>query len=120
MEKMIELTTPIKGHGRTYSQVKLREPTARDYIELGEPQQLIWAPNRAMTQSDNDVTISAYLHRCIREPNADIVLAQVTLADAMRIRKGLLDFFTEANRIAEEGLISESPEISADAATPSS
>lgn len=101
MEKTVDLTRPIKGHGaKMFTQVVLKEPTARDFIELGQPRSPVYGPNGAFTMSDNDQVIAAYMQRCIREPVADIVLAQVTLADCMRLREALLDFFTAAREAA--------------------
>jgi hypothetical protein len=117
-DKNVDLTAPIKGHGnRMFSMVRIREPTARDFLELGSPQAPIYGPNGTFTMADNDQTIAAYLQRCIREPVADIVLSQVSLADVMRIREALLDFFTDARKIAR-GSGEPSPETSADAPTP--
>jgi hypothetical protein len=100
-EKLIDLTVPIKGHGgKLFAQVKLREPTARDFIELGLPQSPVYGPNQTFTMADNDQIIAAYLQRCIREPIADIVFGQITLADAIRLREGLLDFFIAARAAA--------------------
>ena len=99
-EKTIVLARPIQGHGRTHDSVRLREPTAREFFELGQPQSPVYAKS-AFTMSDNDTTIAEYVRRCIVEPVADVVLAQVSLADSMRIREAVLDFFTEASQTAK-------------------
>lgn len=37
MSTVIRLTTPIEAHGQTISEIELREPTAKDVIEIGYP-----------------------------------------------------------------------------------
>jgi hypothetical protein len=95
-ETAVDLSGPIQGHGKSYNQVVVREPTARDFIELGQPEYVIFGPNNQATQHEDNGIIEQYLRRCIREPNADIVFAQINLRDAIALRTALLGFFIAA------------------------
>lgn len=120
--KSIKLTKPIQGHGRMFEAVTLREPTAREYLELGEPQSPVYRGQTVM-MADNDATIAQYIERCIVEPNALLVVGQATLADIIKLREAVLGFFTEARALLKVDLARDPPlsdAISAAAATPSS
>jgi hypothetical protein len=96
--KAIPLTTPITGHNGPISKVVVKEPTGRDYFALGEPS--VWARNPDGTSYvvENTEVLEKYIERCIVEPNDPLILSQLGLADAMRVREAVLDFFGAARR----------------------
>jgi hypothetical protein len=96
IEKTITLTSPFPGHGGTATTVKLREPKARDYLELGEPRSVMQSPDGAAVFVDNDLMIKAYVERCIVEPDPLLVVNNTSLADMIAIREAVLGFFTTA------------------------
>jgi hypothetical protein len=93
-QKVIELLDPIIGHSGPIKTVVMREPKAADFFELGDP--IAFARSGDMVYSaDKEAVIKAYVDRCVVEPNA-LLLEQLSLADAMRVRDAVVDFFSDA------------------------
>ena len=92
----VSLETPITSHNGPVTQVTIREPNGRDYIELGEPAVFAQTASKTAVLAENDTAIKGYIQRCITEPNADIVMAQVGLTDMMKIKQEILGFFQAA------------------------
>ena len=93
--KSIDLLTPLLDHSGPVRQVVLREPRAADFFELGDP--VAWARSGDMVYSaDKDAVVKAYIDRCVVEPKNTLLLEQLSLADAMRLRDAVIDFFTDA------------------------
>jgi hypothetical protein len=92
----ITLAKPLTGHGKTVTTVEVREPTGREFLELGEPRSLVKAAGGALVFADNDSAIQSYVEKCI-EGDALLVIGQASLVDMMKIKKAVLDFFTAAN-----------------------
>lgn len=94
----IPLAAPIVGHNGPIAQVVVKEPTGRDYFTLGEPS--VWARNADGTSYvvENTEVLEKYIERCIAEPTDPLLLSQLGLADAMKIREAVLDFFGAARQ----------------------
>jgi hypothetical protein len=103
--RTLKLLQPIKAPEGDTLEVTLREPTAEEFFELGEPRSTVWSgdPTTAklktagqtleMKTVENGVALKKYMERCIVKPNFLLVMAQVSLADAMRIKEEFLLFF---------------------------
>jgi phage FluMu protein gp41 len=102
-EKTVTLVKPLTGHNKQHAEVTLREPTAGDYLALGEPRSVVKAPDGSLIFADNDAVIANYVRRCIVAPIPDLVIGQACLADMMKIREAVLDFFAEAKTTAAAG-----------------
>jgi len=98
--KIIPLSTPIQGHTGPISQVLVKEPTGRDYMALGEPS--IWARNADGTSYviEHTEVIEKYIERCLADPKDPLLLSQLGLADAMKVKDAVLDFFGAARKAA--------------------
>jgi Phage tail assembly chaperone proteins, E, or 41 or 14 len=92
----IKLMHPFPGHGGEVTEVVLRPPTARDYLELGEP--VIYAStNKDMfVHAENDGAVKAYIERCIQRPDLLLALSQLSLEDTMAVKREVLRFFADA------------------------
>jgi Phage tail assembly chaperone proteins, E, or 41 or 14 len=98
----IKLLDPIMGHGGDVKEIVLREPTYREVMQFGEP----WArgysrDNQVVYQAENIETIRSYIEACFvpnaSGPQADVTLIEsLSLADTLRVKDAVLDFFTSA------------------------
>jgi hypothetical protein len=93
-EKTITLSTPITVHGGVTTQVVVREPKGKDYIELGHPTTLVRTKN-GVAEVQNDDVIAAYINRCV-DVDPLLLVQQASLKDAMAIKDAVLDFFIGA------------------------
>lgn len=91
----IELTTPIVGHSGPITKVVLRAPLAGDFFLLGEPFAYAASKEGLVYSAENAEVVRGYIERLLIEPNA-LLLANVSLKDAMRIKAVLMDFFSDA------------------------
>lgn len=94
----IDLASPIMGHGEPISRVVIKEPTGRDYFALGEPAVGARNPDGTTYWVENVEVIEKYIEACVSEPSSGILLGQLCLADAMRVKDAVLDFFGAARR----------------------
>lgn len=97
IDATVPLDKPIEGHGgKMHSTVSLRKPRPREYLRHGEPTSYARTAEKVTVAAENDAAIAAYIELCIVEPEPAIVLAACTLADTMRIKDAVLDFFYKA------------------------
>lgn len=101
----VKLCHPFPGHGGSVTEVVLREPTAEEFFELGEPRTTIFAADPTTThlktasqtvemkQVDNGPAIKKYLEKCVKSPDALLLFTSLSLADAMQVKESLLSFF---------------------------
>lgn len=97
--KTIQLTTPLVTHEGPVSAIELREPKARDFFTLGEPYSWVRPEGGQPVPVMIPETMLAYVERCMVKPGAEM-LAQVSLADALRLEDAIADFFGDARRAA--------------------
>lgn len=94
--KSIKLEKPIVLHGKTTSELELREPPGGLYIKLGDPRLLVFNPSGSGYWIEQLDVIKAYLDALVvHELGADVVTL-LSLADAMTLKEALFDFFTSA------------------------
>lgn len=93
-EITIDLTEPLDlGGGAAARRVRLREPKAREYLKIGEPILYQRLPDGAVAQIDNDAAIAAYVQALVIEPDIPALIGNLSLADSIRVKDALLDFF---------------------------
>lgn len=94
----VELSEAIIGHTGPVSRVVIKEPTAGDYFALGEPS--VWGRGADGNSFivENVEVVEGYVSRCVQEPNDPLILNQMSLADAMKVKDAVLGFFGEARR----------------------
>lgn len=92
----IDLKHPFAGHGGMVNKVTLREPTGRDFVELGEPSVLTRTANGTLVSVENDAAVRGYIERCVVEPDVLLTLAATSLVDMIAIKRAVLNFFLDA------------------------
>lgn len=96
-EITIKLLKPLDiGGDVKIDEVVLREPTAREYFEIGEPIQYQRTADKAVVGIEMDDAISAYIKRLVIKPDIPAQVGNLSLPDAIRVKDGLLDFFRES------------------------
>ena len=97
--------------GGEVSEVILREPTLGDFMAFGEPVSFVQRGD-SLYSVENDAAIRSYLEACVLEPKTSAYLRNLGLADAMRVKEALLDFFATARRRLRPPAPSSSPSTS--------
>lgn len=92
---VIELVEPIEAHEKLVRQVILREPRAADYFALGDPFVIGSNPDGTMFEVVNEPVVKGYIDRLAESPNAAL-LNTLGVADAINVRRAVLDFFYTA------------------------
>jgi hypothetical protein len=105
----IELLEPKLGG--EVSRVVLRPPTADEFWRLGEPVRFVSTGSSIYQVEDPDI-IRAYLDILVVEPNIKAHTKHLGLADAMRVREALFDFFEAARGKMQPAAPSSSPSTS--------
>jgi hypothetical protein len=86
----IPLEKPIIGHQGQITHIRLREPTFKDFVELGDPTTLVVTQHAVFPQDDMAI-IRSYIERLASVDTG--VLGTATFRDAMAMRDALKDFF---------------------------
>ncbi len=97
----IDLLNPLDiGGGRTASRVVLREPRMREYARFGEPISYVPDAEGRDIPVENDEAIEKYLGALVIEPDSPILLLNLRLVDAIRVKEALLSFFVDCRERA--------------------
>lgn len=96
----VPLVKPIVTHEGNVTEIILREPKGRDFLELGEPWVWTKGPGGESVSTPVPDVIAAYVERCVDASVPSLILGQLGLSDGMRVRQALLDFFPAAVRAA--------------------
>lgn len=91
----IDLADPLVGHSGPQSVVTLREPTAGDYFDLGEPAVVARNADGTLYTVENDAAIRAYIQRCIVDADP-LVLEGSSLRNGLLVKAAVLNFFSAA------------------------
>lgn len=120
----IKLREPLVGHGGQVTELIVKEPKGRDFLELGEPHSYARAGKDGLVvHTENDAAVQGYFERCVGTakgpkdlPLADpiLILDQLCLADAIAVKEAILSFFMDA-RLAFSAAPSNSSSSSAGA-----
>lgn len=92
----IKLIRPIEHHGQTINSITLKEPTGGLYAKLGNPRLIVYNKDGSGYHVERDDAIEKYLDASIDHQDGSILLRLMSLADVMRVKAALLDFFTDA------------------------
>ena len=87
---VIPLEKPMTGHQGQFSELRMRPPTFKDFMEFGDPTTLIVSSGAMIPQDDFNI-IKAYI---VRLSGVDeLILAPATIRDARAMRDAVKDFF---------------------------
>lgn len=92
----ITLAAPIEGHDGKISQVTLREPKYLDVVTLGEPSAYARSEGGMLFQAERDGVVQSYIERLLVEPKDHQLLTQLGLADTLKLKQAVFDFFAAA------------------------
>lgn len=96
----VNLPDPVETHQGMVSIAEFREPTARDLMALGDPQQVMRTSDGGGAVLDRDEVLLAYMERLIQAPLNPVLIGSTTLANGFAMRSELLSFFGEARERA--------------------
>lgn len=94
-----DLTKPIVTHEGSVTTVTVREPTGREYLELGEPYTWQRPVGGDPVMIEVPGVLQAYAEKCLVKPGPEF-MAQIGLADMMRLKDALTGFFAAAQKAA--------------------
>jgi len=101
----IQLLEPIEGPGTSkenptiqISQVVMRAPKFADVMALGEPAAFARSEGGMIFQAEKDDVVAGYINRLVIEPKDPQLLNQLGLADSLRLREQVFDFFKAARQ----------------------
>ena len=102
MAKQIRIPVPegIIGHGRTHTEVVLREPTFREYMDIGDVVEHVSYPNGMRLATINNATVDSYFKACLVDPKDPLVVEQGGLALAREVREAIVGFIHGESRVA--------------------
>ncbi|TWD54545.1 hypothetical protein FB480_103457 [Agrobacterium vitis] len=101
-EISIDLLNPITGLPNpdgtptTITRVVLRAPRLREYAAIGDLDSYAKTADGAIYMTENDGVFDRYISALAQEPNNPALLKNISLADAMRLKDALRDFFTKS------------------------
>lgn len=91
----VDLPDPVETVGGMVTVAEFREPVARDFMALGEPIHFVRADGGVMVIEKEDV-IAGYMERLLKPPLDPVALGGMSLANALKCRSAVLDFFDAA------------------------
>lgn len=92
----IKLSKPLITHEGDLHSLEITEPRGLDYLRLGEPVTYGQNPDGAVFIVENEDVIQRYVEVCVPITVNSIILDQIGLEDAMKIKAAVLDFFRAA------------------------
>jgi hypothetical protein len=95
----VHLTKPIVTHHGDTVSIELREPTGREFLEIGEPFTWQRPVGGEPVMIEVPGVLQAYAERCLTRPGPEFMV-QLGLADMMRVKDALTGFFGDAQRAA--------------------
>ena len=93
--RVVALEKPYEGHHGMITEIRMRPPTFKDFIELGDPTVLIVVA-RGMVPQEDLATIAKYIARLGGGDTARLE-TNGTLRDAMALRDAVKSFFDRAS-----------------------
>ncbi len=117
--KTIPLSRTYDAFGAAFAAITLREPTFEDLFALGEVQE--WQPvpggvDGQLMLITHDDRIRAYAERLAGKDAGKLPL--LALADAVKVKGAIIDFFAEARKSDEPPTTSPSDTGSASTSSP--
>jgi hypothetical protein len=96
-DKVIKLSRRYEAHGAAFDEVHIRQPKLRDLLAIGDPIEAQPNNDGGRMLVEYQDRIEAYASRLIQKPGYETV-QDLDLADAMRIKDAILDFFSDARK----------------------
>ena len=81
------------GHGAAIQNVVLREPTYAEYLEFGEPTQIVFLGEGRYIVNELPTVIQEYVKVCLIEPKQPLLLEAGGMKLARAVKDSVLSFF---------------------------
>jgi hypothetical protein len=99
--KTITLEKPVSLFGAQISEVRIKEPTGLQYLQLGDPRMPVSMGDGGGYWIEQPKIIQDYLDRILdhgdgKTKDGGSLIALLSFADARAIKKALFDFFRPA------------------------
>jgi hypothetical protein len=95
--KSMKLLTPVELHGKTYSELSFKEPSADQFLDLGDTHSLIKLEGgENYMQVENPKVLRSYTEASVQGEHGPVLLRLLSLADAKAARELVMSFFTDA------------------------
>lgn len=93
----IDLLDPLTGHKGPVKTITIREPKGKEFLAFGDPYIVARQPDGTLYPVEDGGAIARYIEACVDlDP---LLLDQLGLADAIRVKETVLGFFTDARSI---------------------
>lgn len=110
-EITIHLRKPL--YNGTVTEVRLREPTAAEYIEIGDINQYGRSPDGSIYEIEVDGVARRYFERLITYPMLPQA-RQLSLVDAMAVKDAIVGFFDAARQESQSPATSLAPQTTSE------
>lgn len=91
----ISLSKRYRTSGGDLDRITFRDPNFTDYMELGEPIAQGWMEGGVLVQNVNFDAVRAYAEKLVQAPWDAVLLGQLAITDAKKIRDMVVGFFIE-------------------------
>ena len=95
--KTIHLEKPFVLFDKQVTELEIKEPTGRQYADIGEPFVYIRNADGAVYSVEQTDVIKSFLDVCIAHDSGAHILGLLSLIDFKKVKRALLDFFTDAD-----------------------
>lgn len=92
----IELAQPLAGHHGEISALVLRAPTWSDVMGVGSPYTIHRDKEDKPFLVYDEAAIAHYAEACLVEPRDPLLVQGLCLADTLKVREAVVDFFLAA------------------------
>jgi hypothetical protein len=92
----IKLINPITGHEGQIAEIVLRAPKYSDVMALGEPTTYARSEGGMIYTAERDGVVQSYIERLLVEPKDTGLLAQLSIADTLKLKDTVSGFFGAA------------------------
>ncbi len=95
-ETKITLLEPIRDHAGEVKELVLRAPKFSDIMALGEPTTYARSEGGMICTAERDGVVENYIRRLMVEPKDTGLLAQLSIADTLKLKDVVTGFFHTA------------------------
>lgn len=97
-DKTITLQNPVDWHGKSVTQITIREPRGAEHRRIGQPQTMVFSKDGMAYFVEQPEAIAAYADACLTHEGGKVLLNMLSLADSIAVNKAIVGFFTDAER----------------------
>ena len=95
---LIKLKEPVFLHDQHITELRFREPTGGQYLDIGEPRMLARNVDGTLYWVEDREAIKRYVDACLDHEFGGPIIRLLGLADAKLAKDTVLGFFTTADQ----------------------